>query len=450
MGNVVLVYPYFIGSKRSEFRFPPLGLGYLASQLREHGITVEIVDCTFLGGLDEAVQHVKDMSPSIIGIYSMFTMKDNALILGERLKDHCELLVAGGPQPSSDPEAFLDLFDVVIIGEGEETVLEIVEGKKSLREVRGVAFMEKYNESSRLPENMVITEPRGLIPDLDSIPFPARDIFDNQSYIAYYREMGLRPTTSIMSSRGCVFKCDFCSQPIYGNTFRERSPSNIVDEIAEILELGYEKVVFQDDCFTLTKERVVDFCLEVIQKGTSFEWECLSRVDSLDEDTALLMKRAGCSRVFFGLESGSDKILRIMNKQTDKKRAVEAINSAKKVGIKAGAFFIIGYPGETNATLIETINFAGSLGLDYLSFNFPYPIPGTGLFEKLKDDLIGAESQTDRNQLLFKSHISERKLRFAEYKGMTQHRISKALGPFSGILQWPFQMATDAILRMMD
>lgn len=442
--KVVLIYPYFLGSTRSEFRFPPLGIGYVASALRENKISVEIIDCTFLLDIDEAVKRVLEATPDVVGIYSMYTMKENSLTLGKRLHQHCDLLVAGGPQPSSSPEDFLDVFDIVVIGEGEQTMTELVSGAP-IQSVKGLAFKEEGGKFSRLRGEVRLTQPRGLIEDLDSIPYPARDLYDNENYIKYYSWRG-KPATSIMSTRGCVFNCDFCSQPIYGETFRERSTESILGEIEEALGLGYERVVFQDDCFTLRKDTVLRFCKQVIDRGLKFDWECLSRVDSLDEETARAMKMAGCGRVFFGLESGSDKILGIMNKHTNKDQAVKAIETAKSAGIDTGAFFIIGYPGETDETLLETVNFAGALNLDYLSFNFPYPIPGTGLYEKLKDGL----SEKEGNKLVFKSHISENKLRFAEFKAMTQHWIRKALGPFSEIPYWIFKESTDAILRMIS
>jgi anaerobic magnesium-protoporphyrin IX monomethyl ester cyclase len=373
MGKVLLVYPYFQSSRNSEFRFPPLGLGYIASKLCNHGIDVEILDCTFLSGLDEAVYQVLEKDPSIIGIYSIFTLNENALSLGKRLHENCEILVAGGPLPSADPEPFLDVFDIVVIGEGEETMLEIAKQEKGVNNINGIAYKEINGQLSRSSSDegykIVKNEPRELIMDINSIPFPARDLFENQKYINYYQRKGNKASTSIMSSRGCLYKCEFCSRSIFGNSFRERSPENIIEEIKQVLKLGYEKVVFQDDSFTITKERVVNFCQKVLQSGLYFEWDCLSRVDSIDYDTAFLMKKAGCQRVFFGLESGNDEILNLMNKQADKTQAIKAINSTKAAGIRAGAFFIIGYPGETDDSLLETINFASSLNLDYLSFN---------------------------------------------------------------------------------
>jgi anaerobic magnesium-protoporphyrin IX monomethyl ester cyclase len=139
-----------------------------------------------------------------------------------------------------------------------------------------------------------------------------------------------------------------------------------------------------------------------------------------------------------------------MNKKTDKKMAVKAIKSVKKAGIEAGAFFIIGYPGETNETLIETINFSSTLNLDYLSFNFPIPIPGTGLYEKVKDELIGSKNYEHQNVLVFKTNISERKLKFAEFKALTQYKINKTFGRFSSIILLPYRLITDILLRLMN
>lgn len=451
---VVLVYPYFNPpKKKSDFRFPPLGLGYIASYLRNNGIDVELVDCTFLSGEDEAIQLIIECKPTIIGFYSMFTLKEIALRLGEKLHEECDLLVVGGPMPSADADAFLEVFDIVVMGEGEETMLELTQRKKELRSIDGIVFKEREGFLHRGSDNefqLIRTKPRAYIHDLDSLPLPARDLYDNKRYIEYYRDRKIHPTTSIMSSRGCHFNCDFCSRPVFGNVFRERSPFNILEEVIQILSLGYKRIFFQDDCFTLTKKRVIDFCNHVKSRGIDFEWECLSRVDSLDRETATLMREAGCRRIFFGLESGSDVILEIMNKDANKEQAKRAVGYAKEAKIKVGAFFIIGYPGETNETMLQTVNFASSLPLDYLSFSFPYPIPGTGLYEKVRDDLIQNDYSSNRQKLVYRGDFSERKLRFAQFKGLSQFYIRKLLGPVSPVLLEPYRFLTDLVINNMN
>lgn len=456
MAEVVLIYPY-VKPKRdnSIFRFPPLGLGYLASYLKQGGISVSIVDATFIGET-KAMQEAERLRPKLIGIYSMFTMREAAIRFAKALRPGCELLIAGGPLPTITPETYLDDFDIVVLGEGEETLLEIVKGR-DLRTVRGIVFRQRDGEIVKSFEKggtLLRTAPRNPIPDLDVIPPPARELLANGNYQQYYSRRGKAPTTSLISSRGCPFECDFCSHPIFGSTFRERSPSNIVDEVEQILDLGYRRVFFQDDCFTLTKDRVMRFCDEVDRRGLSFEWECLSRVDQLDCATARRMKDAGCVQVFFGLESGSDRVLRLMKKSATAEQGQKAVEAAHSVGLKVGAFFIFGYPGEDDKSMLDTMRYASRLPIDYLGIGYPYPIPGTGLHHKLQDRLIEGNPEPMhrgliQHQLIYHSEIPERKLRFSVIKTMIQWALRKRLGRLGPLVVRPFEYVTDHVFRLI-
>jgi anaerobic magnesium-protoporphyrin IX monomethyl ester cyclase len=281
-------------------------------------------------------------------------------------------------------------------------------------------------------------------------------MFDNEAYQKYYDGKFGYKTTAIMTSRGCPFECDFCSRPVFGNKFRSRSASNVADEIEEVIALGYNRIWFADDCFTLNRQRLIQICDEIIKRRLKIDWECLSRVDTLDSDTADKMKQAGCVRMFFGIESGNDSILKIMNKQITTKQAYAATQLCKKKGIKAGAFFILGYPGENDKTILETVKFASSLPLDYLSFTLPYPIPGTPLFERLRGELISEEWEEPKNiqmikhKLLFDSQVTELKLKFAVVKGMIQFYARKYLGEKGyAFVGKPFETVTDVIYDKM-
>jgi anaerobic magnesium-protoporphyrin IX monomethyl ester cyclase len=381
-------------------------------------------------------------------------MKAQSLELAGFLKEDCEMMVAGGPLPTTDPEAFLHKFDVAVNGEGEQTMLDLAKATENgddLSKVRGIAYRDKDTGQIRC------TPKRNLIADLDTIPFPSREMFDNESYKNYFRKKFGYTTTAVMTSRGCPFACDFCSRPIFGNNFRTRTASNVADEIEEVSSLGYERVWFADDCFTLNRRRLIEICDEFARRRLRIGWECLSRVDTLDPGTIAKMKRAGCLRVFFGIESGNDSVLRIMNKQTTTKQAEEAVRLCKMRGIQAGAFFILGYPGENYKTVSDTIRFASSLPLDYLSFTLPYPIPGTPLFERVREEMFLEEWEEPKNlkllkhKLLFNSNLSEPKLQFAIIKGMVQFYIRKHLGrrayALAGTL---FETITDSVYGLMQ
>ncbi|MFB3889700.1 MAG: radical SAM protein [Candidatus Bathyarchaeia archaeon] len=452
--KVTLVYPYFQPDRdNSIFRFPPLGLGYVAAALKKHGAEVELVDCTFLRSLEEAVARVKRSRPQIVGVYSMFSMKKTSLQLARLLRGCCDLLVAGGPLPTLDPSSFLDVFDAVVVGEGEETMVELVvcaERGLPFSDVRGIAFREGGE--------VKLTPAKRFVENLDRLAFPARELFDNTAYKAYYSRRFGYTSSPLISSRGCPFSCDFCSRPVFGASFRRRSAENIVDEVEDIAGYGYDRVWFADDCFTLDAEHLRRVCELMVQRRLGIGWECLSRVDTFGVEVARCMKRAGCVRVFFGIESGNDWVLAVMNKRISVSQARRAVFAAKAAGLEVGAFFIVGYPGETDGTVLDTVRLASELPLDYLSFTLPYPIPGTALHERVKDNggVVVDDWEEPKNwglirhKLLYGSSFSETKLKFAIGKAHAQFYARKYLGTDAyNVVGAPFERLTDAAFKLM-
>jgi len=451
MTTVTLVYPYFHPpNDNSIFRLPPLGLGYLAAHLKAHGISVDLVDCTFMNQA-AALERIRRSKPRIIGISVMFSMKRKAMEMARLLRGDCELLIAGGPLCTSHPDDFLGDFDVVAMGEGEETLLELVNAVKngsSLADVKGIVYREDGEAKQ--------TQPRGFIQNLDAVAFPAREFFDDAAYMRYYSRNFGYTITSLMTSRGCPFSCDFCSRPVFGNVFRSRSAENVVDEMESVRKLGYGRIWFADDCFTLDRRRLIGICDEILKRGLRIGWECLSRADTVDEQVAEKMRQAGCVRVYFGIESGNDRVLGLMKKSISVEQARHAVQVMKNAGIQVGAFFILGYPGETEETILDTVRFASSLPLDYLSFTFPYPIPGTPLYERVNKNMRLTDWEEPRNlhlikhKLLFASSFSEAKLKFAIVKAMTQFYIRKYLGIWGyKVIGKPFENLTDMIFRAL-
>jgi anaerobic magnesium-protoporphyrin IX monomethyl ester cyclase len=446
--EVLLIYPFYRRRyERSPFRFPPLGIGYIASFLKQHGFDVKVVDGTFQTE-DKVIKEVERSSPRIVGIYSMYSMEKESISLAKRIRHLTDLMVAGGPLPTINPLDFTEDFDVVVIGEAEHTMLDIVKNFLSGREVKGIqGTVCKDGGAVRYGER------RQPIVDIDSIPFPARELFDNDSYKEYYTKHFGYTMTSMISSRGCPFKCDFCSKPVFGDTFRSRSPQKIVDEMEYIVSLGYDAIWFADDCFTITKDRVIRICEEITRRGLKVKWQCLSRADTIDLEMATKMKEAGCKRIYFGIEAGDSRILRIMKKGIDLQVAKKAVYAAKSAGMETGAFFIIGYPGESDQTILNTIKFVTSLPLDYVSFTLPYPIPGTGLYEKVKHSLKKPSRRKIRlmdQYLEFNSQFSEFKLKFAITKAAVQFLIRKHLGSAGyTLLGEPFEKITNAIFKAL-
>jgi len=463
MTSVLLIYPFFRRRlDRSRFRFPPLGVAYVAASLQEAGHRVQLLDCTFLRR-DDALRQALAAKAEVVGIYCMSTMMQDCLWFAQRLRGRCGLLVAGGPLPTCDPEAFLEHFDVVVRGEGEQTMCEILAAHESGADVNSVAGVvcrtragadvRGTDSPANGTEPAAFRSPRPFASNLDEIPFPARQLLPNQRYVRYGKKKYGYSITTVMSTRGCPFRCEFCSNVVFGGSYRERSPHNVVDEIEVALALGYDRISFADDVFTLNGRRVIEICQEIGRRDLRFSWECLGRVDAFDHPTAQEMKRAGCFRIFFGIESGNDDILKLMNKQITTEQARTAVETAHRAGLEVGAFFILCYPGETDDTVLDTLRFAGSLPLDYVGLTMPYPLPGTALSERLADRNPREWRQEGGllldHVLTFDADFSEAKMRFAILKGHAQFEMRRRLGRLAPLALRLFTTPTDKVFRLL-
>lgn len=449
MTSVLLIYPYFKPQRdRSVFRFSPLGIGYIAASLQKAGHQVQLLDCTFLDK-NYALRQALAVKAEVVGIYCMVSMRVECLWFARQLRPRSRLLVAGGPLPTCDPNAFLDDFDIVVRGEAEQTMAEllaVLDQPDKLNRIPGIVY--------KTPEGEVVnTNDRPFIQNLDSLPSPARQLLPNHSYIQFGKKKYGYAITTVMTTRGCPYRCEFCSNVVFGSSYRERSAINVVDEIESALALGYDRISFADDVFTLNKNRVLQICSEINHRGLDFKWECLGRVDAMDAGIARAMKSAGCERIFFGIESGSDHMLELMNKKITTAQARQAVEIAHQAGLQVGGFFIVCYPGDTNATVLQTLHFATSLPLDYLGLSMPYPLPGADLFQRVQQrisrDWHPDESPFGSHVLIFDADFSAAKMWFAIMKGHAQFRIKKALGKAATVLLWPFERITDAIFKMM-
>ena len=457
MTSVLLIYPLFRRRlDRSRFRFPPLGVAYVAAALQEAGHAVRVLDCTFLRR-DEAARLALAARAEVVGIYCMTTMEEDARWFAERLRGRCSLLVAGGPLPSCDPDAFLEHFDVVVRGEGEQTMRELLEARETgadLGAVPGVVCRRGAGARARGEDGGALrAPPRPLARDLDAIPFPARELLPNARYIQFGRKSYGYSITTVMSTRGCPFRCEFCSNLVFGKSYRERSPENVVDEIEDCLALGYERISLADDVFTLNGRRVLEICAEIRRRRLRFAWECLGRVDTFDHATAEAMKAAGCFRIFFGIESGNDAILKLMKKQITTAQARNAVAAAHRAGLEVGAFFILCYPGETDDTVLDTLRFATSLPLDYVGLTMPYPLPGTALLERVGDRVTRPwrpqEALLVNHVLTYEGDFSALKMRFALLKGRAQFEMKRRLGSFAPAALRLFEGPTDRLFRRL-
>lgn len=378
----------------------PLGLAYIGAVLKQNSFDVSAIDMRFLKTRNEFVRRIKKENPDVIGIYTNSVNYDAVLDVTKQIKEISRaFIISGGPQPSILPEQTLknESIDAVVVGEGELTTLEAVaalEDGKSLEGIRGVWF----KEGGRIRKN----EGREPIEDLNSLPFPERDLFPIKEILKKPQLSPLNyPSLHIMGSRGCMYGCSFC-QPtlrcIFGNKPRFRSADNIISEI-EMLKEKYKikSIVFQDDTFTANKPLVLDFCKKLKGKRLDIPWWCHSRANTIDEEIAREMKSAGCSVVCFGLESGSQRILdNVLTKGITVEQSINAGRICKKNKIAITADIMIGSPTETKEDIELTEKMLNEIKPEVISVSIASPIPGTYLYERAKKEgLILAKKSAD-------------------------------------------------------
>jgi radical SAM superfamily enzyme YgiQ (UPF0313 family) len=360
---------------------PPLGLAYIASVLRQNH-EVKIIDSNVLNyTISDVERELRSFNPDVVGITSVTPSIYEAYKVAEtakKVREDC-IVVLGGPHATFMPRQTMEeckYIDIIVKGEGEETTRELIENVEKgapLNEVKGITFREK-NE-------IIDTDPRPFIKNIDDIPFPSRDLLP----MHLYKFNGVKYTT-MLTSRGCPFKCSFCSSSrLFGGYWRGRSPENVLEEMKIVYEeYGIRNIEFIDDTFTLNQERAEKICDEIIKQGWDISWGASSRVDTLSKKLAEKMKKAGCWIIYLGIESGSQKILDAIGKRITLEQVEKAVKILKDAGIKVLGSFIIGFLQDTKETIKETIKFAKSLNLDYAQFSILTPYPGTPIFDYAK------------------------------------------------------------------
>lgn len=363
----------------------PLGLAYLAAVLEQSGREVKIIDPNPLNfTIDDIINSVKKFRPDIIGISSSTPNFLRAIDLCKKIKETWNIsIIIGGPHITAVPEEILKYkcFDFGVIGEGETTILELVEkieNREDASKVKGTV----YNDNGRLAKTM----PREFIKDLDSLPFPARYLLPPlEKYIPTRGTYKRLPLGTIITSRGCLYRCSFCDRSIFGNKFRYRSEKNIVDEIEVLInKFNAKEIKFWDDAINVIPTRVINICNEMINRGIKIPWSCIARINNMDEQILKKMKEAGCWQISYGIESGNQKVLDNIKKDLTIDQIKKVVSITNKVGIRTRGFFMLGLPGDTKETMKQTIDFAKRLRLDIANFYITTPYPGTDFYDDIK------------------------------------------------------------------
>jgi len=390
--KITLIQPSFsiaeYGKETKEAKFtsvlPPLGLMYLAAVAEKEGYTAKIIDGDVNNfKMKEIVEIIKRESPEIVGIYVCTSNYKYVLNLAEHIRKYVEYIILGGPHITVNPKNALrnKNIDLVVFGDGEETFIELINTihkKKGFEKIKGIGF-KKNGE-------LIINEPRPFIKDLDKIPFPARHLVPLQKYKPSPHQYIRQPSTTMITSRGCPFRCKFCfSSQINKRIYRNRSVDNVIAEIKYLQEkYGIKEVQFWDDVFGLDKKWLHEFCDKLIKEKIDLAWFCEQRANLVDFEILKKMKKAGCYSIFYGFESLNQEILDFINKDITRQQIINAIKWTKKAGIIVRANFILGLPYETPKKTKKMIKLICKLNPDYVKWNLFCPYPGTEIYDELK------------------------------------------------------------------
>lgn len=366
---------------------PPLGLMYVAAVAREAGYEVQFMDVDPTEF--NVVERVCQFSPHVIGLSFLTTEYGKAMKLSQELKKAMPgaILCCGGVHTTLDTENVLRNFavDFCVVGEGELTFIEAckrIESGQPYEDINGICFLKN--------NIMVKTPHRELIKNLDALPYPARDLVNfSKIYLSFPGciKGSYVKSTAVNAGRGCNFNCAYCAAPkMHSRVYRLRSPENVVQEIAYLQNTySIKGVLFQDSTLTANRKWITNLCNEIIKRRIKFVWSCNTRVDCVNAELLQIMKKAGCIQVEYGVESGSPKILKLMNKRVDPEKAVFAVKTAQALGIRVGASFMLGNPDEEISDLEMTFELAKRINACYTIFFFSIPYPGTEFWEIAKE-----------------------------------------------------------------
>lgn len=360
---------------------PPLGLLYIATYLENYtSHQVEILDVQVEKvGYENLKRIIKAKNPDLIGITAMtFTLIDvikTAKIIKEVSQDIKVIL--GGPHIHLFPEETINLpeVDFLVLGEGEVTFTDLVNNindPEKLKTTQGLVFKEK--------ERIINTGLSRFINNLDELPFPARHLTPYRKYSSLLAKRS--PITTMITSRGCPYGCIFCNRAHLGKRFRARTAKNVVDEMEECVNMGIKEFLIYDDTFTIDRNRVLGICDEIIERGLDIGWDIRARVDTVDEQMLNRLKEAHCERIHYGVEAGTNKILKVLRKGITLEQTKKAFKMTQKAGISTLAYFMIGSPTETREDILQTIRLAKDLNPDFVHITITTPFPGTALYKK--------------------------------------------------------------------
>jgi radical SAM superfamily enzyme YgiQ (UPF0313 family) len=389
--DLLLTHAYFLEEDEHEKEiqrpYPPLGLLYISSHLKAKGFDVEVFDTT-LSTRQAFRDYVERTRPGVVGIYVNLLTRRNTLETIRLLKRLGATVILGGPEPANYPREYLaNGADLVVAGEGELTLEELLPhlARHGLERLEGIAGIRYLDGGGELVEN----PPRPQIADLDAQPFPDREAIDVAAYVDVWRRNHGMGSVSLITARGCPYRCSWCSHSVFGFTHRRRSPGNVAGEVEEIVERYRPDMLwYADDVFTIHHRWLFEYAAELDRRGLRLPFETITREDRLDEKVVRTLRDMDCSRIWIGAESGSQRILDRMQRRTDAARVVDMVKLLQSHGIEAGMFIMLGYEGEEIEDLEATVERLKDALPDVFLTTVAYPIKGTEYFHEVEDRVV--------------------------------------------------------------
>jgi anaerobic magnesium-protoporphyrin IX monomethyl ester cyclase len=411
MPDILLTHGYFLHEDEKEQQimkpYPPLGLLYLSAYLKRAGFTAGLYDST-LGRRAELYDRLAAKPGGVLGLYTNLMTRRNVLDITARAKEHGWTVILGGPEAANYPEEYLAHgADVVVIGEGEATLAELLpalrdRGAHRLHAVGGVVFRDEDGRVVRNPE-------REQIADIDSLPWPDRAACDIPQYVDIWRTHHGMGSVNLITARGCPYKCKWCSHAVYGFTHRRRSYRDCADEL-EFIAQTYrpDQVWYADDVFTIHHGWLYNYNAELKRRGLKLPFETISRADRMmKEEVLATLAELGCYRIWIGSESGSQRVLDAMHRGVKAEQVQWATRMAQKHGIQVGMFLMWGYEGETLEDIEATIDHVKKANPDIFFTTVAYPIKNTAYYDEVSDRVRLEKDwadATDRDQAIAGRH----------------------------------------------
>lgn len=386
--DIVFINPPLSNEERYGIKFkaggqtPPTGLCILAAVCRKKGYKIGLVDAPALNlNYEQTANQALSYNPKYIGITAVTISIYNAFDLIKIIKNknpEVKIIIGGAHITSAVNETIKRLgnfFDIAVLGEGEITIIEVLnalEKKKSLSKIKGIAYFKK--------NKLVVTKPREFIKNLDILPMPAWDLLPHlgKYYTPPAHTVKRFPAALLVTSRGCPGLCTFCDNKVFGRTLRAYSADYVINMIKHLQQnYGIKEIQFRDDNFLVFRNRLIELCEKIIQEKIDIAWSCAGRVDMINPEILALMKKAGCWQIWYGIESGSDSVLKAIKKNTNQEKIRKAVFDTKNAGISPCGFFMIGLPTETEEDIKKTIQVLLELPIDEFHMTHMTPFPGS-------------------------------------------------------------------------